>query len=622
MNSTATKKWWGLLFLLFHGYNAHSLSSGQVNMVRTTSPQFTLDSNKPCTDGPRAAYVGIKITNTGAVGLKDLRLDLTGMTGTGFALLGPLDSGVYIGRLAAGESRTAYFYFKYPCVINRALNLSFVASDDQSGTISMNTSIITRSMISANAGGLIAGRSTSYTAVPGSLLTDTITYEFGNVQKDDEIEFQPNGDTLFLADELQLINCKVISSDIPNAIPVDTTDQLYFISPTNYGGSNNFVKVVFYYIYKLRSSSTIIRPYAALTSGSSNMKYTGNFLSAIADTIIQPVSNPCSSVRLTRSVNKSIASIGDTVRWTIILRNLSSARIMIDEIRDSLYPDYPFVGIDQGSELADSIFTEIPDTGQTGVFVFKGGMPYKIFPYVSIAIESNDSVILEYLTRVPDTTSSLGHESFSSVILANDTCGSAMLKTCVGCPHLPVEMLYFTGTALGNSILLQWATATEINNSHFEIERQDAEGIWQIIGIKDGSGFSNTLQSYQFLDPQPLPGVNYYRLRQIDFDGAFEYSRVIALSSENRLGKSELKMYPNPALGLMVIEFPMGESSTPFLLNVNDLHGRLLHEINGFSGKNHPPVLMDVSKWQAGIYFITCSGTFGVLKGQFAVLAH
>lgn len=620
MNSTAAKKWFSLFVLLCFGQFSHALTSGQVGIVRTTSPQFTLDSNKPCTDGPRAAYVGIKITNTGVSVLKDLRLELSAMSGAGFTLLGPLDSGVYLGRLSPGESRTAYFYFKYPCILNRTLSLTFLASDDQSGTISMNTSVVTRSMISANAGGLIAGRSTSYTTIPGSLLSDTITYEFGNVQKDDEIEFQPNGDTLFLADELQLINCKVISSDIPNAIPVDTADQLYFISPTNYSGSNNYVKVVFYYIYKLRSSSTIIRPYAALTSGSSNMKYTGNFLSAIADTIIQPVSNPCSYVNISRSVNKSIASIGDTVKWTVIVRNLSSARIMIDGIQDSLYPDYPFVSIAPSSELADSIFTEVPDTGQTGIFLFKGGTPYVIFPYLNITIEPFDSVTLEYFTKVPDTTSTFGHESFSKIILANDTCGSSMLKTCVGCPHLPVQLIYFTGSFTGNSVRLKWATATEINNSHFEIERKNQTRDWEIIGTKEGNGFSNSLVSYEHLDFQPLNGTNYYRLRQVDFDGAYAYSPMIVMERKNFVSKSEIKTYPNPANQLLVIELPSSESKNRFQLKITDLHGREMFNINDVPGHKSLPLVLNVSNWSDGIYFVNYTGAFDV-KNQTLVIS-
>lgn len=84
---------------------------------------------------------------------------------------------------------------------------------------------------------------------------------------------------------------------------------------------------------------------------------------------------------------------------------------------------------------------------------------------------------------------------------------------------LPVELLFWTCGTVTDGIQLDWSTATEMNNNYFEIERT-ADGInWEVIAVIPGAGTSSTYHEYQFIDQFPLPGVNYYRLSQVDYDG-------------------------------------------------------------------------------------------------------
>lgn len=111
---------------------------------------------------------------------------------------------------------------------------------------------------------------------------------------------------------------------------------------------------------------------------------------------------------------------------------------------------------------------------------------------------------------------------------------------------LPVELISFTGKIIGKKILLNWQTATEINNYGFEIERSSGNEIWEKIGFVNGNGNSNSPKDYSFMDNQPLEGVDIkYRLKQIDNDGQFEYSDIITLNFS--ITTFELyQNYPNP----------------------------------------------------------------------------
>ena len=116
---------------------------------------------------------------------------------------------------------------------------------------------------------------------------------------------------------------------------------------------------------------------------------------------------------------------------------------------------------------------------------------------------------------------------------------------------LPIELLSFDGeyTSKGNN--LKWITASEINNDYFSLERSsDGRNFKQITQIK-GAGNSSRDLNYNFLDVWAPEGINYYRLKQIDFDGKFTYSNIIALRS---LKHDELFLvYPNPTNGSIIV---------------------------------------------------------------------
>ena len=95
------------------------------------------------------------------------------------------------------------------------------------------------------------------------------------------------------------------------------------------------------------------------------------------------------------------------------------------------------------------------------------------------------------------------------------------------CLLLPIELLSFTATSEGSGVVTEWATASETRNDHFTVERSSDGIVFYAVGRVDAVGESNTVQRYSLKDEFPLPGLNYYRLRQTDTDGATSFSDMV-----------------------------------------------------------------------------------------------
>lgn len=116
---------------------------------------------------------------------------------------------------------------------------------------------------------------------------------------------------------------------------------------------------------------------------------------------------------------------------------------------------------------------------------------------------------------------------------------------------LPVEFTKFTASLNENkTVKLNWTTASEKNNDYFLIEKSTNGLNFSEIGKKKGAGNSSAIKNYEFTDENPFKGVSYYRIKQIDFDGKFDYSEVVSVSyQKNSDGSCVLKVFPNPCPG-------------------------------------------------------------------------
>lgn len=135
------------------------------------------------------------------------------------------------------------------------------------------------------------------------------------------------------------------------------------------------------------------------------------------------------------------------------------------------------------------------------------------------------------------------------------------LATCTDASALlPVEWLFFTAQTEGLTIQLKWATATESGNAYFAIERSSNNGIsWEEIGRVSGSGDRQDPMAYQFRDQWP-PAVQtvFYRLRQVDFDGQFAFSTIVAVQTTEENTLAAPRIYPNPARDFVSVQLAPG----------------------------------------------------------------
>ncbi|MEP0986936.1 T9SS type A sorting domain-containing protein [Ekhidna sp.] len=144
---------------------------------------------------------------------------------------------------------------------------------------------------------------------------------------------------------------------------------------------------------------------------------------------------------------------------------------------------------------------------------------------------------------------------------------------------LPVELIHFSGIAENHQVILTWETASEINNDFFEVQRSPDGVSFDIIGVVDGSGNSNEPVKYAFRDKEPYLGLNYYRLRQVDFDGAEELLPIIQVDNDSKLKGILISTYPNPATSENLnIRILSGDDHTLMNMRIVDMSGRLYAE--------------------------------------------
>ena len=182
------------------------------------------------------------------------------------------------------------------------------------------------------------------------------------------------------------------------------------------------------------------------------------------------------------------------------------------------------------------------------------------------------------------------------VTISNSDCSTMIDSIPVaGCANVPVELLDFTAFEFNRNVILEWSTATEVNNAYFQIEHS-TDGIRFIpIARITGAGTSYKENSYNYLHTQAVKGVNFYRLKQVDFGGLYEYSDIVSVS----IAQIQFSFYPNPAVDRIQVV-----SSVDFVeATLMNLNGIIIKKIKLRSGH-----YLDVSYIVEGLYLVQFDG--------------
>lgn len=183
-----------------------------------------------------------------------------------------------------------------------------------------------------------------------------------------------------------------------------------------------------------------------------------------------------------------------------------------------------------------------------------------------------------------------GTEEPVSTITSLHTCEDVtIVKT--GSVVLPISLLSFTHQISSGNIILEWETASEINNDYFVIERSQEMNHWEAIGSLPGAGTSNNLLIYRFVDQMPREGTSYYRLKQTDHNGRFVYFDPLAVNYQPEKELQYFRVTRSP--GQWMVHLPEDET---WQVEIHALTGRILHHAKvsntfSFSAPREPVVI-------------------------------
>ncbi len=180
-------------------------------------------------------------------------------------------------------------------------------------------------------------------------------------------------------------------------------------------------------------------------------------------------------------------------------------------------------------------------------------------------------------------------------------------------PGVPVELASFTATTNDNYVTLKWNTKTETNNSGFEIQRKNID--WEWIGFVEGHGTTTEENSYSFLDENLPAGKYQYRLKQIDYDGSFEFSEIVEIEILSPIDFSLAQNYPNPFNPLTTIQFSIPESGNVKLIIYNSIGEEVKTLIDEYREVGNYRINFNADGLPSGIYLYKLSvGTFSLTK--------
>lgn len=215
-----------------------------------------------------------------------------------------------------------------------------------------------------------------------------------------------------------------------------------------------------------------------------------------------------------------------------------------------------------------------------------------------VTVDSANNIIVAGNSNGIGATSGLATAGAFQISMEN--FADAFLSYFTSAGVLPVELLYFTATRAGDAVECRWATAAEINNARFELEKSINGKTWEKTGEVSGAGTTSVITTYSYtdynFDAVPSATCYYYRLRQVDYDGGYSYSNIQTVCKQ----EEEWQFYPNP-FSTTVQVHTTGESNQEKLI-ISDVMGKVVMQTTLTATFKHT---LDLSHLPAGIYLLS-----------------
>jgi hypothetical protein len=174
---------------------------------------------------------------------------------------------------------------------------------------------------------------------------------------------------------------------------------------------------------------------------------------------------------------------------------------------------------------------------------------------------------------------------------------------------LPVKLINFTAMANEKHVLIAWTTSEETNSDYFEVQHSVDGKEWKAIGRVEASGESDVDKTYSYEHNGPIPGENLYRLKMMDQDGTFAYSRIRIVKMDV---ESVFSFHPNPVSDLLKID--VADWSSLKNIKVSNASGLTVAELNELQITNLSEKAINVRKFPSGMYLIQVTHKDGTVK--------
>ena len=238
----------------------------------------------------------------------------------------------------------------------------------------------------------------------------------------------------------------------------------------------------------------------------------------------------------------------------------------------------------------------------SNVILENGALAGNVFWVAEGAISMAANIIMKGTLIANNGANSLGANSdlegrMYSTTGAITTHTVTVKKPESGGYTLPVGLLSFAGTCVNQNNVLNWETATEVNNDYFTIEKSLDGQTWKVITKINGSINSTVLLNYSYTDNILQKDNYYYRLKQTDLDGKFKYTPTILIKNCGIIKPETITIYPNPTTGKINLKYAEDLTKIKFMEVFNNLGENVFKT-------NSPQAVMDLTNQPSGIYYV------------------